>query len=256
LLVSLKLAELERVTLTAMSLTDRPRPKLLAIRSPLGRHLYIFVWLPRDDVSTGMRKQIEDMLTATTGGGLLGWSISLEDGGIALLRYTLDLPDRDQKVDEAQLDDKLELMVRGWEPAVEASLARLTDEKRAAAMIVRYGALFPNNYRTSYSSDEAARDMLGLLQMERDHSKVTRLSADGEMLRLKVFSQGGAMPLSDMVPALENFGFDVLEESPTALSDGNYIHDFRLGLRCRQRDGTRRHSRRRVEPGSRRKSRE
>jgi len=231
LLVSLKLAELERVTLTAMSLTDRPRPKLLAIRSPLGRHLYIFVWLPRDDVSTGMRKQIEDMLTATTGGGLLGWSISLEDGGIALLRYTLDLPDRDQKVDEAQLDDKLELMVRGWEPAVEASLARLTDEKRAAAMIVRYGALFPNNYRTSYSSDEAARDMLGLLQMERDHSKVTRLSADGEMLRLKVFSQGGAMPLSDMVPALENFGFDVLEESPTALSDGNYIHDFRLGLR-------------------------
>jgi NAD-specific glutamate dehydrogenase len=95
LLVSLKLAELERVTLTAMSLTDRPRPKLLAIRSPLGRHLYIFVWLPRDDVSTGMRKQIEDMLTATTGGGLLGWSISLEDGGIALLRYTLDLPDRD-----------------------------------------------------------------------------------------------------------------------------------------------------------------
>ena len=62
LLVSLKLAELERVTLTAMSLTDRPRPKLLAIRSPLGRHLYIFVWLPRDDVSTGMRKQIENML--------------------------------------------------------------------------------------------------------------------------------------------------------------------------------------------------
>ncbi|WP_373476027.1 NAD-glutamate dehydrogenase [Sphingorhabdus sp.] len=231
LLVSLKLAELERVTLTAMSLTDRPRPKLLAIRSPLGRHLYIFVWLPRDDVSTGMRKQIEDMLVAATGGAMLGWTISLEDGGIALLRYTLDLPDRNQKVDEGQLDDKLELMVRGWEPAVEAALARLTDEKRAAAMLVRYGALFPGNYRTRYSSEEAARDMLGLLQMERDHSKITRLSSDGEMLRLKVFSEGGAMPLSDMVPALENFGFDVLEESPTALNDGNYIHDFKLGLR-------------------------
>ena len=231
LLVSLKLAELERVTLTAMSLTDRPRPKLLSIRSPLGRHLYIFVWLPRDDVSTGMRKQIEDMLTGATGGALLGWTISLEDGGIALLRYTLDLPDRDQKVDEAALDDRLELMVRGWEPAVEAALARMTDEKRAAAMLVRYGAMFPNNYRSSYSTDEAARDMLGLLQMERDHSKITRLSASGDQLRLKVYSQGGAMPLSDMVPALENFGFDVLEESPTALGDGNYIHDFKLGLR-------------------------
>jgi glutamate dehydrogenase len=231
LLVSLPLAELEKVTLTAMSLTDRPRPKLLSIRSPLGRHLYIFVWLPRDDVSTGMRKQIENMLVEATGGALLGWTIGLEDGGVALLRYTLDLPDRAQKIDEAKLDKKLELMVRGWEPAVEAALARLTDEKRAAAMLVRYGAGFPASYRNHYSTDEAARDMVGLLNMERDHSRVARLSAGGDHMRLKVYSEGGAMPLSDIVPALENFGFDVLEESPTALSDGNYIHDFRLALR-------------------------
>ncbi len=231
LLVSLKLEELERVTLTAMSLTDRPRPKLLAIRSPLGRHLYIFVWLPRDDVSTGMRKQIETMLIEATGGALLGWTIGMEDGGIALLRYTLDLPDRNQTVDETALDTQLELMVRGWEPAVETLLARMTDEKRAAAMLVRYGPAFPISYRNRYATEEAARDMIGLLQMERDHSKVTRLLVDKGQLRLKVYSQGGAMPLSAMVPALENFGFDVLEESPTALGDGNYIHDFRLGLR-------------------------
>ena len=231
LLVSLKLAELERVTLTAMSLTDRPRPKLLAVRSPLGRHLYIFVWLPRDDVSTGMRKQIENMLANATGGSMLGWTISLEDGGVALLRYTLDLPDRAQKVDEALLDNQLELMVRGWEPAAEAELAKLTDEKRAAAMLVRYGPLFPNNYRTSYSASEAALDMIGLLEMERNHSRVTRLVISGDQVRLKVYSQGGAMPLSDIVPALENFGFDVLEESPAALGDGNYIHDFKLRLR-------------------------
>jgi len=231
LLVSIKLADLERVTLTAMSLTDRPRPKLIGLRSPLGRHLYIFVWLPRDDVSTGMRKQIEVMLTEATGGQLLGWTIGLEDGGIALLRYMLDLPSRDQKVDEAALDAKLELMVRGWEPAVEAALARITDDKRAAAMMVRYGAAFPANYRSTYNIDEAARDMVGLLNMERDHSKVTRLNVDSERLRLKIYSGGGALPLSDVVPALENFGFDVLEESPTSLRDGNYIHDFRLSLR-------------------------
>ncbi len=231
LLVSLPLAELERVTLTAMSLTDRPRPKLLSLRSPLGRHLYIFVWLPRDDVSTGMRKQIEAMLISSTSGAMLGWSISLEDGGVALLRYTLDLADRAQKIDEAQLDDKLELMVRGWEPAVEALLTAMSDEKRAAAMMVRYGASFPASYRLRYSTTEAAHDVIGLLNMERDHSRVTRLMIDDGNLRLKVYSHGGPMPLSSIVPALENFGFDVLEESPTSLTGGNYIHDFRLALR-------------------------
>ncbi len=232
LLVSLGPDDLERVTLTAMSLTDRPRPKLLSVRSPLGRHLYIFVWLPRDDVSTGMRKAIEVMLTEATGAVLLGWSISLEDGGVALLRYTLDLPDRNVTIDEGALDRKLELMVRGWEPAVEAALARELDEKRAAALMVRYGAAFPTNYRSTYSTQDAARDMVGLLAMERDHSRITRLSLNTGVMRLKVYSEGGAMPLSDIVPVLENFGFVVIEESPTALSGGDlaYIHDFKLAL--------------------------
>jgi glutamate dehydrogenase len=232
LLVALGPDDLERVTLATMSLTDRPRPKLLAVRSPLGRHLYIFVWLPRDDVSTGMRKAIEVMLTQATGAMLLGWSISLEDGGVALLRYTLDLPDRTADIDEVALDHKLELMVRGWEPAVEAALARELDEKRAAALMVRYGAAFPASYRSIYSTQDAASDMLGLLAMERDHSRVTRLSSAGGIMRLKVYSEGGAMPLSDIVPVLENFGFVVIEESPTALSGGDlaYIHDFKLAL--------------------------
>ncbi len=251
LLVALRLPDLERATLTAMSLTDRPRPKLIALRSPLGRHLYVFIWLPRDDVSTAIRRAIEAMLLKKASANLISWSIGLEDGGIALLRYTIDLTDRSIKIDEASLDQQLQLMVRGWEPAVELALAKLSDGKRAAALMLRYAAAFQTSYRTQYSTDEAARDMLGLLDMERDHRRVTRLVADdaGANLRLKVYNKGGALPLSDMVPVLENFGFVVLEESPTALFVGNvaddmagnmagdtaggamaYIHDLKLGL--------------------------
>ena len=237
LLVSFNQADLERVTLTAMSLTDRPRPKLLAVRSALGRHLFVFVWLPRDEISTGLRRSIEAMLTEVKGASVLGWSISLEDGGMGLLRYLLDFEDRNVKIDEDALDRRLQLMVRGWEPAVEAELARLTDEKRAAAMVVRYGSAFPQSHRSTYSANEAALDMLGLLAMERDHSRGARLIADKDCnsstLSLKVYNAGGAMPLSDVVPVLENFGFAVIEQVPTPLAGGSlaYIHDFHLGLR-------------------------
>jgi glutamate dehydrogenase len=59
-------ASLEEVALTAMSLADRPRPKLVLIRSILGRHLFAFVWLPRDDLSTARR-------TAQCSTGRLRW---------------------------------------------------------------------------------------------------------------------------------------------------------------------------------------
>ncbi len=237
LLVSFKQADLERVTLTAMSLTDRPRPKLLAVRSALGRHVFVFVWLPRDEISTGLRRAIEAMLTETKGASVLGWSIGLEDGGIGLLRYLLDLEDRSVDIDEAALDRRLQLMVRGWEPAVEAELARVADEKRAAALMERYAAAFPQSHRMAYPVEEAAQDMIGLLAMERDHSRVSRLISDKDKddstLSLKVYNAGGAMPLSDIVPVLENFGFNVIEQVPTPLGDGAlaYIHDFHLGLR-------------------------
>ena len=235
LLVSFSRADLERVTLTAMSLTDRPRPKLLAVRSALGRHVFVFVWLPRDEISTGLRRAIETMLTETKGASVLGWSIGLEDGGIGLLRYLLDLEDRNVEIDEAALDRRLQLMVRGWEPAVEVELARATDEKRAAALMERYAAAFPQSHRMAYPVAEAAQDMIGLLAMERDHSRISRLIADADdddsTLSLKVYNAGGAMPLSDIVPVLENFGFNVIEQVPTALGEIAHIHDFHLGLR-------------------------
>jgi glutamate dehydrogenase len=233
LLASLTASDLERLALTAMSLNDRPRPKLIALRSPLGRHLFVTVWLPRDDVSTAMRQAIADMLLNQANANLLSWSIAMEDSGIALLRFTLDLPDRSVKVDEAVLDRKLNLMVRGWEPAVEAALSDALDAKRAAAIMARYANAFPASYRSTHSHDDAAKDMQGLLSMERDHSRITRFYRDGQVLGLKVYNQGGAMPLSDIVPALENFGFTVLEESPTALLGGApaYIHDFKLQMR-------------------------
>lgn len=236
LLVSMNAADLERVALTAMSLTDRPRPKLIAVSAPLGRHLFVFVWLSRDDVSTGMRQAISDMLSDAAGANLLGWSITLEDAGIALIRYTLDLPDRSVRIDEAELDRRLLLMVRGWEPAVEAALVQAMDEKRAAAVMVRYANAFPASHRTAYSTDQAAQDMLALLQMERENSKIVRLqlrSGDDNRLGLRVYNAGGALPLSDIVPALENFGFHVLEESPTALDGGTlaYIHNFILSMK-------------------------
>jgi hypothetical protein len=53
-----------------------------------------------------------------------------------------------------------------------------TDEKRAAALMERYAAAFPQSHRMAYPVAEAAQDMIGLLAMERDHSRIARLIAD------------------------------------------------------------------------------
>src|SRR3546814_20031498 len=59
LLISFSSKDLEHVALTSMSLSDRPRPRMVLVESPLSQHLFAFMWLPRDDVSTGRRVAID-----------------------------------------------------------------------------------------------------------------------------------------------------------------------------------------------------
>jgi len=135
---------LERLVLTFMSLADRPRPKLVLAAAPLDRHLYAFIWLPRDDVSTARRIAIQDMLARAAHAPLLSWSIALEEGGLALLRITLDLREGGQVPDEAQLDAELRHMVRGWVPGVEAALAEHVGGERAVDLTDSFAEGFRN----------------------------------------------------------------------------------------------------------------
>ena len=237
LIVTFKQEELEKLALISMSLIDRPRPKLHSVSSALARHLFVFVWLPRDQLSTQRRENIEAMLRDATGAEILSYSNTLGEGGISSLRYTLDMGPDGKIPDPDKLDRQLEQMVRGWLPAVENQLREAGQENRAAILAKRYADCFPNTYQTIYGAEEAANDILQLSRLERGGQRSARLyhlDSDPEnLLRLKVYHLGGVLPLSDAVPTLENFGFSVLEEMPTPLDDGRlgYIHDFQLQLK-------------------------
>jgi glutamate dehydrogenase len=227
LLIAFTPDALEDVALCAMSLADRPRPKLVMSKSILGRHLFCFVWLPRDEFTTARRIAIGEMLADAAGGTVLNWAIAMDDL-VALIRYTVDLRGDSRMPDIAALDARLERMMRGWAPAVEAALAD-TDAARATRLALRWANCFPQGYRTVNTAEEAARDILSLSGLETPEQRAVRIYRDvhGEA-RLKLYRLGGAIALSDAVPVLENFGFRVIEEVPTALADENrgFIHEF------------------------------
>ncbi|MBU6268945.1 MAG: NAD-glutamate dehydrogenase [Sphingomonadales bacterium] len=234
-------ADLERVAMTMMSLLDRPRPKLVMVEAPLERHLFAFVWLPRELVSTTTRLEVASMLTAAAGADVLDWSLEVEGSNLAQLLFTLDLREREgpRDWDEDALDARFQAMVRGWGDAVEAELAQSEEPSRAAAIAARYADAFPLAYRTAYGAAQAATDIAHLRHLSTDdgHRRGARLHAmagDGPgHLRLKIYQRGGALVLSDVVPALENFGFRVIDNVPTELAaegETASIHDFLLAL--------------------------
>jgi glutamate dehydrogenase len=236
LLISFADADLERIATTMMSLLDRPRARIELVRAPLGRHLYAFVWLPRDVQSTEVRERVRAMLENAVGAAVIDWSLQVDANALAINRFVLDIREGSSDPDGAALDQALQAMVRGWDTAVEAELARSEDPSRAAAIAGRYADAFPIGYRHVYGPVEAAEDIRALRVLHapgapRRAARLHQLGAE-EDVRLKLYQRDGAIVLSDAVPVLENFGFKVLQEVPTALAKGKlgYIHDFLVTL--------------------------
>ncbi len=244
--------DIERVATTMMSLVDRPRVRLALVEAPLGRHIFAFVWLPRDMLSTQVRLQIQELLENSTGSALLDWSLMVEGGTLAMLRFVLDSRESGTLSKADDVERTLQSLLRGWPEAVENALSETQDAARAAAIAARFAPAFPTAYRTRYGAAEAARDIIRLRNLAtpdgadevtgpntmppsappRD-ARLYHLDGDApDRLRMKIYQQHGSLDLSAAVPALENFGLRVLSETPTMLDDGRLgtVHDYTLAL--------------------------
>jgi len=237
LLTNLRYGEVKELAATAISLADRPRPTLILVRSILKGHMFAFVWLPRDELTTRRRVAIGEMIEQAARGKITNWSVDLGDGDLALVRYTLNVGAKTPTPDVAALDQRLDAMVRGWVPSVEEALGELVGEARATRLALTYLDQFPEGYRIRTGAADAARDVVCLSGLEdadaRDVRLISRDTDSGDRLHLKTYRVGEIIPLSEAVPVFENFGFRVLDEVPTPVGRGGatgYVHDFDLQM--------------------------
>ena len=239
LLVTFRQEDTAHLATTMTSLVDRPRPRIILVQSPLGRHVFAFVWLPRDSLSTQLRHQIQSLLTETTGLDLLSWNLDVDGGALAMLQFLLDARTIAKMPDADAVEEQLADLLKGWPEAVETQLAKLDDSTRVPAIVQRYAGSFPPGYRLRYGPAEAALDIAhihALATGETPDARTCRLyQLDNDTrgdLRLKIYHITGRVALSDAVPVLENFGFRVLSEVPTRLAEGTLgtIHEYTLVL--------------------------
>ena len=232
LLIGLDAEQVAQLVATAMSLADRPRPTVELLQSVLKGQLFAFVWLPREELSTRRRLAIGTMLEEASTGHISSWTVELGEDDLALLRFTIDGDRSAPLPDNRALNSWLDAMLRGWEPAVEEALTPMVGGARAARLALSFVRALPEDYRTRTDAAEAAEDVVRLSAQRGDTGRGVRLLRrpdDGPgRLRLKVYRGEGTIALSDVVPVFENFGFQVLEELPTALETGARIHEFLL----------------------------
>nr|WP_300310773.1 NAD-glutamate dehydrogenase [Halomonas sp.] len=233
------LIDTDELTQTALGIVDiRERRKVrLFIREELfGRFYSVLVFVPRDVFSTELRVRLQEFLCEELDATFGDFNTYLSESVLAriqfILRFNGDAP---VEYDLKALEAKLTRMARNWRDDLLNAAIDSYGEEQANQLMQRFRDAFPASYREDFNARTAVYDLQHIGELDEGNTLALSLyrliEEEGSGVNLKLFHKGARIPLSDVLPMMENLGLRVLGERPYDLhaTDAEYwIHDFDL----------------------------
>ena len=212
-------AELFSTAVGIMHLQERQRIAAFTRRDPFERFVSCLVYVPRDRYNSTVRRRMSEILETSFNGKLASDAVQLDESVLARIHFIVNTnPGQVPEVDPAALEQKLVEAGRVWADKLGEALGIAFGEDEAHSLLRRYADAFPTNYTERFSARSAVEDIKEIATLEAGAPIALALyrtpGAAPSELRLKTFSTGKPVPLSDVLPMLENLGMKVITENP------------------------------------------
>lgn len=131
----------------------------------------------------------------------------------------------------------LGVAVRHWHEALNELLVAQHGKKQGEALEQRYGRALGASYIEQTSLESAAADVAQIAALNGpDDLRISlrtlpQASACGTCVEVKLYHQNFSLPLSDVIPMLENMGLRIVAEYPHRVASENevtYVQDFEV----------------------------
>jgi NAD-specific glutamate dehydrogenase len=229
--------DLFTVALGVLDLQQRPRVKLFVRQDDFGRFMSCLVFVPRDRFTTELRLRIQAILERSFNGSVTAHYIQVTDAPMARLQvYLRTSPGEVPAHDVEDVEAEIVATSRTWSDQLFDALHAVRGEELGRRLHRRYADAFAPGYRETFSAGHAVED---IAQIERVLTSgqlqisLYRPFVDREhQMRFKLFHAETAIPLSQVLPVLENLGLRVIDELTHPISIRTerahtvIIHDF------------------------------
>jgi len=227
--------ELYELASGILDLQERAQTRLFIRRERFGRFYSCMVFIPRDRFNTENRQKIQQILKRALKGARLDFAVQVGESKLARMHLIIR-PKGGHPVefDRDEIEARIKQAIRSWDDELGEILVRQCGEEKGLALLRRLGRAFPISYQSDVAPHVASYDVLSAASLTAvDDLRMSlykpRRRALG-ILRFKLFKYGTPIPLSDVLPMLENLGMRIVSERPyeLALEDGNriWIQDF------------------------------
>ena len=220
-----------------LSLETKSGIRLFVRRDIFERFVSCVVFIPRERFSGELREEIQKILATAFAGEVSEFYIHMTDAPLARLQIIITTtPAQIPQIKISELEDKISKVTHRWTDSISSALTQQVDEEFAGDMIRIYGRAFPKTYINNHDATEAVYDIqkinyviksgVAALELFRNHNDAENI------IHLKWYNPNLQIPLSDILPILENMGFSVIDEQPYLIKPAGatpvWIRDFSL----------------------------
>jgi glutamate dehydrogenase len=215
--------QLIKVVTGIFGLQERPRVRLLLRRDAFRRFYSCLVFVPREKYNFEVRQRIERVVREAFKAVSMESQVQIAESNLARIHLVArTTPVESISVDTHGLELRIAAAVRSWADGFKGALLARFDEACALELSGRYAQAFPAAYAEDFSGAAAALDVSLLEALEREPARLHLHIYRPDPRRkdkffLKIFRAQDAIPLSDLLPMLENMGLKVLAERPYEL---------------------------------------
>ncbi len=211
-------ADLFEIARGVLLLQERQRVALFTRKDVFERFISCYVFVPRDRYTPEFKEKAKLVLEEAFQGRdthvydhVTGSALAR---GLFIVRTTPGkIPDVDIRRVEAQLGD----VARTWSDRLLDALTTKQGEELGIDLHKRYKRAFPMAYAERFTADAAMYDVGHVEHVLATDELVVDLYrhiTDQRQVHCKIIHAGPAVPLSEIMPRLENMGLKVLDEVP------------------------------------------
>jgi glutamate dehydrogenase len=229
--------QLATTAIGILNIQERRRTQIFIRKDKLNKFLSCIVYIPRDLYNTERRQKIQNILVDAFEPRDSEFTTFFSESILSRTLFYLRLdPKNLPEYDLARIEKDIQNVARSWQDDLMDALVEGVGEEKGNSYFQQYRNGFGASYREEFTSRTAVVDIQHIDSMKKDDdvamSLYRNVADNGNCFKFKLYNPDNLLPLSDVIPILENLGLRVIGEHPYGVTrmDGKqyWIHDFTL----------------------------
>ncbi|MEH6589540.1 MAG: NAD-glutamate dehydrogenase [Halioglobus sp.] len=231
------ISELQATAIAINHIQERPQTRLFVRRDVHSKFINCLVYIPRDSYDTALRIKMQQVLSDAFGAEESEFTTEFSESILVRCYFVLRInPELSAEYDIREIEEQIVQATLSWEDRLRDRMIEEFGEEGGEKLMLELGQGFPAGYRDDFDPRVGVKDIKKIQTLQHDDdvamSLYRLLEESDDRLRLRLYHRGESLPLSDILPILENLGLRVVTERPYGVkaADGflYWVQEFTL----------------------------